>query len=162
MINNEVADIFEKIRNRHIRIEKIFQLVANKVSLIVCSECTDICCKIDFCKESVDSSFLRFILDKQLLLYNETDGWLSKQTGCMTPYGRPFICYEYFCEKFKNDTSIKDLKYYTSLFKTIYRRTYKEQPILVLQNLHVIKKVRLDKILIDLIDLEQKVLLAFK
>jgi hypothetical protein len=162
MLDKDVVDIFEKIRNTHIRIEKIFQLIAYKNSATICGECTDTCCKVDICRESVDSCFLSFIMDNKKGEFHEISGWLNNKMGCTLPYGRPFICYEYFCSKFENDTTITKIKHYTCLFKKIYCRTHKQQHILLIENLESIKKEKLNKILNDLINLEQELILTFK
>ncbi len=162
MIDNEGADLFLKIRNVHIRIEKTIQSASNRISSGVCARCIDNCCKAEICKESAGSSFLRFILDKKIELYNDKEGWYNKQTGCTAEYGRPFICYEYFCSEFDNNVSVKNLKQYAHLFKKIYSRIYKGQHIIVVENIEDINKNKLKRILNDLINLEQELLLAYK
>jgi hypothetical protein len=145
----------------HIRIEKILQTAASKVSSGVCSECTDICCQLKFCKESVDSSFLRFILGEKVRSFDQTNGWFVEQHGCSIPYGRPLICYEFFCSRFKNNASVDSLKYYSGVFKKIYHKVSGNQHMLTIKNLNQITVHRLDKIQHDLNDLEQNTINTF-
>jgi hypothetical protein len=153
--------LLNNIKSVHIRLEKILQMVAANILSKECSECTDICCKKKFCQESMDSTFLLFILGKQAKLYSKTDGWLTMDQGCSTPFGRPPVCYEFFCSKFKNDKYINDLKFFSGLFKKIYNNTHGNQHMVVLKSLETITNYRLGKILNDLQDLEQNILNTF-
>jgi hypothetical protein len=161
MLEKENVTLLNSIKSVHIRLEKILQMVAANISSKECAECTDICCKKKFCQESMDSAFLRFILDKQANLYSKTDGWLTADQGCSTPFGRPPVCYEFFCSKFKNDKYINDLKYFSGLFKRIYNKAQGNQHMVVVKNLETITNYRLGKIISDLKDLEQKILNTF-
>ncbi len=160
IINN--ADLLDGIKSIHLRIEIILQQFASKISMTECSKCTDICCREIFCRESVESTFLRFIMGEQINLYNETDGWLHRQSGCTISFGRPLICYEYFCFRFKGNPSVNKLKSYGSRLKKIYSKTYRNQHILVIQDLNSISRYRLEKILNDLKDMEQNTIKSFE
>jgi hypothetical protein len=64
----------------------------------VCARCTMPCCRIDFCRESLESPFLtdvrtRFAPDAQ---WDPAAGWLTAQ-GCCLAAGRPPVCYEFLC-----------------------------------------------------------------
>jgi len=66
----------------------------------MCGMCTACCCRVDICEEAVASPFLALLLRKQGLGESELDdryGWLDLD-GCSLQYGRPPICYAYFCD----------------------------------------------------------------
>jgi len=66
-----------------------------------CGLCTACCCRVDICEESIQSAFLSLLLKRQAL--GEEDmadryGWLD-QHGCTLEYGRPPVCYAFFCDE---------------------------------------------------------------
>jgi len=80
----------------------------------VCSICTARCCRPDICEEARDSTFLQLLLKRQGLSEFEFDdryGWLG-HSGCRLEYGRPPVCYEYFCNELLSampDNRFRDL-----------------------------------------------------
>lgn len=66
-----------------------------------CGLCTACCCRVDICEEAHQSAFLSLLLAKQGLSAGEMDdrfGWLDLH-GCSLKYGRPPVCYTYFCDE---------------------------------------------------------------
>lgn len=64
-----------------------------------CSRCNVVCCKEEFCSESIDSFWLRLIwqtCDHEISQYDAHRGWL-RPNGCGLMAGRPPLCHEYFC-----------------------------------------------------------------
>jgi hypothetical protein len=56
---------------------------------------------VDICEEAIQSAFLSRLLKQQGLVRKDMDdryGWLD-QSGCSLEYGRPPICYAYFCDQ---------------------------------------------------------------
>jgi hypothetical protein len=64
-----------------------------------CSRCRKICCRIDYCRESLESVFLCRVreLFAPRTRWNRQAGWLSVR-GCRLPAGRPPVCYEFLCD----------------------------------------------------------------
>lgn len=65
----------------------------------VCAQCVTPCCRIDFCRESMQSPFLasvrtRFVPDA---CWDPAVGWLTAR-GCSLSAGRPPVCYEFLCQ----------------------------------------------------------------
>ena len=89
-----------RIREVHIEVEAILQSLAALQDDIPCARCTSVCCREVMCRESVDSDFLRFVLGPRVDDYGVNDGWYVPGSGCRLGYGRPLVCYEFFCEKF--------------------------------------------------------------
>jgi len=66
-----------------------------------CGMCTACCCRADICEEAMESAFLSKLLEKQGLSVVDMDdryGWLDID-GCSLEYGRPPVCYTYFCDE---------------------------------------------------------------
>ena len=66
-----------------------------------CGSCTACCCRADICEEALESAFLSKLLELQGLSMADMDdryGWLDLD-GCSLEYGRPPICYAYFCDE---------------------------------------------------------------
>ncbi len=66
-----------------------------------CGICTACCCRADICEEATESPFLAKLLERQGLSSVDMDdryGWLDLN-GCLLEYGRPPICYAYFCDQ---------------------------------------------------------------
>jgi hypothetical protein len=66
-----------------------------------CGMCTARCCRADICEEVAQSAFLSMLLEKQDLASGDMDdryGWLDTY-GCSLEYGRPPVCYTYFCDE---------------------------------------------------------------
>jgi len=67
----------------------------------MCGMCTACCCRADICEEARDSAFLQLLLKRQGFTefdFDDQYGWLEHQ-GCRLEYGRPPVCYEYFCDE---------------------------------------------------------------
>lgn len=66
-----------------------------------CGMCTACCCRADICEEATESAFLSKLLEKQGLKKADMDdsyGWLDLH-GCSLQYGRPPVCYEFYCDE---------------------------------------------------------------
>ncbi len=67
----------------------------------VCGLCTACCCRVDICEEALQSPFLSMLLERQEQKAEDMDdryGWLDLH-GCSLEYGRPPVCYTYFCDE---------------------------------------------------------------
>jgi len=128
-------DKMDEIRKIHILIEQHLQNLS-KENPSPCATCTSICCKEEICRESVDSDFLRFILGSKVSEYNEKDGWLSRTSGCTLKFGRPLICYEFFCSQFTFDTKVQKLEKLSSEFSKLYANVHRRQHVLEIDDLN--------------------------
>jgi hypothetical protein len=66
-----------------------------------CGKCEKPCCREDICRETLDSLWLRMVLDSKhhdISSYDESDGWLTVD-GCALETGRAPLCYEFFCSR---------------------------------------------------------------
>ena len=129
------SQTLEEIRKAHILIEHHFQNLAME-NPSPCATCTSICCKEAICRESVGSDFLRFILGSKVSEYDEKDGWLSRTSGCTLEFGRPLICYEFFCSQFSFDAKVLKLQKLSSEFKKLYANVHRRQHVLEIDDLN--------------------------
>jgi|SaaInlStandDraft_1057018.scaffolds.fasta_scaffold154359_2 hypothetical protein len=147
---SESNEVLKQIRLSHIEIESILQSIAARIPQNFCFKCTEVCCKEEICRESIESPFLNFILGDHKSNYSQTDGWLNKSTGCTTVIGRPLICYEFFCQQFDSNSVSSRLHQFAVSLKKIYSNAYKKQNILVVDDLSLIPLKKLKGILLKL------------
>ncbi len=124
-----------QIRDIHIDVESILQSLAALHDENPCASCTHVCCKEVLCRESVDSDFLRFVLGPRVDDYSVNDGWYVPGSGCRLGYGRPLICYEYFCERFDTQ-DVKVTRQLSRALKTVYANVFAGQHMLVVDDIN--------------------------
>ena len=136
-----------RIREVHIEVETLLQSLAALQGKNPCASCANVCCKEPLCRESIDSDFLRFVLGTRIRDYSATDGWYVPGSGCRLEYGRPLVCYEYFCARF-DEQEVDTLKQLSRALKTTYRNVYAGRHMLVVDDITRISATRL-RILLD-------------
>jgi len=123
-----------RIRDIHIEVESILQSLAALQDDTPCASCTSVCCKEVMCRESLDSDFLRFLLGPRVEGYSVDAGWYVPGSGCRLSYGRPLVCYEFFCEKFEaQDWS--QTKQLSRALKKVYANAFAGQHMLVVEDI---------------------------
>ena len=91
------------------------QIIANSILKICkpfCSECQDICCREEMCRESLDSiwlSMIRISNGYSIRSYSDSRGWLTA-SGCALETGRPPVCHEFLCSKIISELAGTPLK----------------------------------------------------
>lgn len=132
-----------RIRDIHIEVESILQSLVALQDDTPCVSCTRVCCKEVMCRESMDSDFLRFVLGSRVEGYSVDAGWYAPGSGCRLSYGRPLVCYEYFCEKFEAQgwTQPKQL---SRALKAVYAKAFAGQHILVVEDINRITAHKLN------------------
>ena len=94
---NSITDILEPYAELEISVRTLMTNLFSET----CGLCTACCCRADICEEATRSPFLSLLLEKQGLSVKKMDdrfGWLDVN-GCALEYGRPPICYDYFCDE---------------------------------------------------------------
>jgi hypothetical protein len=139
------SEQLHRIRDVHIEVESILQSLAALQDDSPCARCTSVCCKEVMCRESRDSDFLRFLLGPLVEAYDADSGWYVPGSGCRLGYGRPLVCYEFFCEKFEAQdwTQLKQL---SRAFKTLYANVFAGQHMLVVEDISRITAHKLNVI----------------
>ena len=135
-----------RIRDVHIEVEAILQSLAALQDDTPCARCTSVCCREVMCRESVDSDFLRFLLGSRVDGYSVSDGWLVPGSGCRLSFGRPLVCYEYFCEQFDAQDA-SELRQLSRALKKLYANVYAGQHMLVVEDISRIAANRLSHVL---------------
>jgi len=135
-----------RIRDVHIEVESILQSLAALQDDIPCARCTSVCCKEVMCRESIDSDFLRFVLGDRVDGYSVDAGWYVPGSGCRLGYGRPLVCYEFFCESF-GAQDWTELKRLSRAFKAVYANAFAGQHMLVVDDIGRITANRLNVML---------------
>lgn len=136
------SERLHQIRGVHIEVESILQSLATLHDENPCSSCSKVCCKEVLCRESIDSDFLRFVLGPRLDDYSVNDGWHVPGSGCRLGYGRPLVCYEYFCEQFDTQ-DVSSTMQLSRAFKMVYAQAFAGQHILVVEDISRISANRL-------------------
>lgn len=134
-----------QIRDLHIEMESILQSLAALQDDIPCVNCSSVCCKEIMCRESVDSDFLRFVLGAQADAYSAHAGWYAPGSGCRLSFGRPLVCYEFYCEKFVAH-GWAEPRQLSRAFKTLYAQVFAGQHMLVVEDISQITAHKLNRI----------------
>jgi hypothetical protein len=78
-----------------------------------CSDCTEVCCKKVYCRETLESPFLVLLLQKHSadsFFDLNHKGWLN-EAGCKLTVGRPPVCYEFLCGQILDDQHTRIQRY---------------------------------------------------
>jgi len=145
----------------HHDIEHCLQKITKNVFGEECTKCTDVCCREEFCRESIDIPFLRLLLSKSLEEYNQTSGWCNKNTGCVLTSGRPLVCYEFYCNKLHSNKHFPLLRKFSNTLKEIYVRVPYNQNLLISDDLERIPVNRLNVLTRKLVALKLEIKAAF-
>lgn len=89
-------DRLNQFIEQYIELECGIKELINRKENSLCNSCTCYCCDIVICEEAVKSPFLKLV-HLRTDQYSKEKGFIS-DTGCTLPYGRPSVCYEYFCD----------------------------------------------------------------
>ena len=132
-----------RIRDIHIEVESILQSLAALQDANPCARCASVCCKEAMCRESVNSDFLQFVLGPVAAGYRADAGWYVPGSGCRLSYGRPLVCYEFYCESFDAQDWAQPRQLSREL-KTLYANVFAGQHMLVVDDISRITPHRLD------------------
>jgi hypothetical protein len=132
---------------KYLSLEKDIQKRTKQISEHFCKECTSKCCKEEMCRESIESKFLYILIEKQNVDYDRQKGWIGP-SGCRLNYGRPLVCYEFFCERilFNNNFRASDIQQIIKEFISIGNRAYGNTHLICIDNLKTISKRKIVKI----------------
>ena len=133
------------IRKLHINIEQKLQQLNIEAAGSYCCSCDSVCCREEICRETIDSSFLRFIIGPLIKNYDKINGWHDGKLGCKLKFGRPLICYSFFCSKIP-DNEIQKVSDIIHEFSKAYTKIYRGKHILLVDNLSEIKIEKLEKV----------------
>ena len=112
-----MATELHRILKEYAAFEKTVRKQIAAVCAPQCSICKSVCCGAEFCRENLDSPFLRQISSKghPERAFLKGRGWLTS-TGCALSIGRPPVCYQFNCNKIIDDLPDDRQRY---LFKVL-------------------------------------------
>jgi len=91
-------DELEHILREYAAFESEVRVFSSELWFQWCSNCRDVCCKAEYCRETYESPFLCLLLKKhsRRAYHNAQKAWLG-EAGCKLSVGRPPVCYEFLC-----------------------------------------------------------------
>lgn len=152
--------LLTQIRTLHIEIEQGLQHIGQLSNQPHCASCKTVCCHEHICRESVESPFLRFILGERAADYDTEAGWFTPAKGCQLEYGRPLLCYEYFCLKFTADELERSHASAAREFRAIYAKVWRGKHMLTIDDISQIPEASLRRILDALTALRERLKLS--
>jgi len=111
-----------------------------------CADCQGVCCRPEFCRENIDSPFLKRISAKTRPdgAFSEEYGWLAP-TGCVLSAGRPPVCYQFNCNRIVDGLPTAQHRYLfkvlSNLVPYIGRRAYGTRHMAEIMDSAQLKKV---------------------
>jgi len=131
----------------YIALEKELQKLIHQVTDPFCSKCRGECCKEEICKESIESSFLAILIKKQQIQYDSRSGWLGA-SGCRLEFGRPLVCYEFFCEDVLKKALFKasHIQAIISDFVSVGKNAHGNTHLICVENLDRLSSTKIEKI----------------
>jgi hypothetical protein len=138
-----LADLLD----RYICLEREIQTLVSPLVRGYCAACAGVCCKREICKESIESEFLSILVAKQGVRYDDRSGWLGP-AGCRLEYGRPLVCYEFFCEDIQNSPPFQNspIKTIVNDFAAIGNRVSGNTHLICLATLEVLTPKKIDRL----------------
>jgi hypothetical protein len=115
-----------------------------------CSVCKRVCCRPEYCRESIDSIFLTFLSSNtmQNTAYNDRCGWLAP-TGCALTAGRPPVCYQFNCQKIwdalPDDTHRYLLGVLSELVPHVGKRALGSRHLVEIMDVTALERVDIDR-----------------
>jgi hypothetical protein len=143
-ISGKLEDLFKKYAKLELHIQKII----NRSTGRFCSDCTARCCKEHFCKESIESPFLAALIKKQKMIYHTEKGWMGPK-GCRLAYGRPLVCYDFFCDAVSDSPSFQatDIKTIVREFISIGNKVSGNTHLICIDNVETMSSIKIDAML---------------
>ena len=147
MNGNDYSRELSILIKNYIILEKQINTYISRITNQYCCNCCNTCCREDICRETVDSVFLELLIQKQNLKYDTKKGWLSPK-GCRLIYGRPLICYEFFCEKIIRNNKFQKtgVEKLVKMFDSVGQRAYGSQHLICIPSIEKLSKRKIDKI----------------
>ena len=139
-----LANLFDEYISLEIEIQKFIL----PISQSFCRKCLGNCCRAEICKESIQSTFLSILTEKQRIRFDQQSGWLGP-LGCRLDYGRPLVCYDFFCEDILKSHFFQtsDIQTIIKGFISIGNMAYGNTHLLCIHNLDSLSSNKINKIL---------------
>ena len=148
-MHEEAQSTYQLLRilsKNYLSLEKEIQKRTHQLSNPYCTQCSTICCSEEMCRESIESPFLSILIQKQNMDYDPQNGWLSP-IGCRLNYGRPLVCYEFFCQRILDSHNFRasNIQWIIKEFISIGNRAYGNTHLICIDNLKTISQKKMVK-----------------
>jgi len=140
-------NLLSTLFHNYLSLEKEIQKKTTQISSPFCKQCTAICCKEEICRETVESTFLSMLIQQQDMNYDRRKGWIGLR-GCRLDYGRPLVCYEFFCERIlgSSDFRASNIQQIIKEFVSIGNKAYGNTHLICIYNLKTISEKKIVKL----------------
>jgi len=156
-MNGKDSNPLSSLFHSYISLEKEILKRVSEISNTFCFECQKRCCEEKICRESIESQFLSHLITLQNIRYDKKNGWMSPY-GCRLEYGRPLVCYEFFCERIlvNDDFKASDIQQAVKEVISIGNRAYGNTHLICVDNLSLISPKKIFKIRNRILKLMEK------
>ena len=129
-------------------IERNIQQSMHPLSCSFCRTCAGKCCREEICRESLESVFLCMLVEKQHIRYDQEKGWLG-EGGCRLAYGRPLVCYQYFCDEVTGSDSLQtaSLQAIINRFASLGNKAHGNAHLLCVADLDLLSPTKINNLL---------------
>jgi len=143
---NDIRSKMESLIDNYVSLEKEIQQLIHRAFHRHCEKCASRCCREEMCRESMGSAFLAMIVKKQGVRYDNQTGWTGP-SGCRLAYGRPLVCYEFFCDHILQRQSCRDKKIAEMIhdFAAIGDRAHGRKHLMCIEDLGIISPAKIEK-----------------
>ena len=140
-------DRLTNLLDSYVVLEKEIQKLIAPLSSHYCSACSGKCCREEICRESVESAFLAALVKRQNIEYDAQNGWLGN-SGCRLEYGRPPVCYDYFCDEMLKSrlTKSSEIQAIVNDFVSIGNKAYGNIHLLCISDLDILSPQKIEKL----------------
>lgn len=115
-----------------------------------CAVCKRVCCRPEYCRETIDSPFLA-LLNSEISpnsQYSADRGWLTLR-GCALSAGRPPVCYQFICKKIfdslPDDTSRYLLEVLSELVVHTGKRAFGSRHLVEIMDAGTLERVDVER-----------------
>ena len=137
-----LTELIERYADLEIQIQKLTAPFSRRY----CRDCAGACCREEICKESVESPFLSILVGMQQIRYDPAKGWQSA-AGCRLEFGRPLVCYEYFCEEIMESQDFQNARIQELIrrYVSIGSKAHADTHLLCISDLDILSPPKIDK-----------------
>jgi hypothetical protein len=137
-----------KIIEKYAAFETEVRIYNDRICQNHCSTCKGVCCKPEYCAETLTSPFLRKLRQRFAsdTVYSDARGWLTP-AGCALPVGRPLVCYQFFCATIRDAQSTAQSRYALAILSNLVghagKKAWGHKHIVELEDASQLKRVNL-------------------
>ncbi|MEJ2095627.1 MAG: hypothetical protein P8Y38_00480 [Deltaproteobacteria bacterium] len=130
----------------YIQLEKHVRQRVDSLSHGFCADCAGDCCREEICRESLISPFLALLTSRQRIPYDGRRGWLGP-SGCRLAYGRPTVCYDFFCRWILDSPGFKTAGIQKIIhgFVAVGKKAHGNTQLMCIEDLNILSPRKIEK-----------------